>query len=160
AGTLGAPIDQKVVDDALNYLTRELEAPLPTPMPVQMVPAWGATNAYMIKVLTSYGRNQDSNITRLMGFVDRLPIFAQSFLADAPDAAKDHGPRYQRVIQQLTNSLRVEGDQAHAQELEDDTLRWLWNSNVRSSAIALDGFVRRGDDRIYVERLVRWLLAA
>jgi uncharacterized protein YfaS (alpha-2-macroglobulin family) len=160
SSALGAPTDKKVVDDALDYLARELDAPLPTPMPIQMVPAWGATNAYMIKVLTAYGRNQDSNITRLMGYADRLPVFGLSYLADALDASKDHGPRYQRVVQLLTNSLRVEGDQAHAQELEEDTLAWLWNSNIRSSAIALEGFVRRGDDRIFVERLVRWLLAA
>jgi hypothetical protein len=39
-------------------------------------------------------------------------------------------------------------------------MAWLWDSNIRASAIVLDGLVRRGDDRIFVERLVRWLLAA
>jgi hypothetical protein len=60
----------------------------------------------------------------------------------------------------MTNALRIEGDQAHAEELDEDTMAWLWDSNVRASAIVLEGFVRRGDDRIFVERLVRWLLAA
>lgn len=67
---------------------------------------------------------------------------------------------YQAVLTQITNALRIEGDQAHAEELDEDTMAWLWDSNVRASAIVLDGFVRRGDDRLFVERLARWLLAA
>jgi uncharacterized protein YfaS (alpha-2-macroglobulin family) len=157
---LGAPIDQKVVGDALDYLDRVVKAPTPRPMPVQMVPGWGAANAYAVKVLTMYGRNEDSNITRLTGVADRLPVFALSYLADALGATKDRGPRYQGLVARITNALRIEGDQAHAEELDTDTMAWLWDSNVRASAVVLDGFVRRGDDRLFVERLVRWLLAA
>ena len=39
-------------------------------------------------------------------------------------------------------------------------LSWLWNSNVRATAIVLEGFVRRGDDPASMPRLVRGLLAA
>ena len=55
----------------------------PAPRQVQWLPAWSAGQAFSVKVLTEYGRNQDSNITRLAGMVDRLPIFALSYLADA-----------------------------------------------------------------------------
>ena len=157
---LGVPSDAKVVGDALDYLDRVMKAPTPRPMPVQMVAGWGTVNAYAIKVLTAYGRNEDSNLTRVVAVADRLPVFALSYLADALGAAKDRGPRYQNLLTQITNALRVEGDQAHAEELENDTMAWLWDSNIRASAIVLDGLVRRGDDRVMVERLVRWLLAA
>ena len=157
---LGVPSDQKVVGDALDYLDRVVKAPTPSPMPVQNIPAWGSANAYAVKVLTMYGRNEDSNITRLMGFADRLPVFALSYLADALGSAKDRGPRYQQLLTLITNALRIEGDQAHAEELDTDTMAWLWDSNVRASAVVLEGFVRRGDDRVFIERVVRWLLAA
>jgi uncharacterized protein YfaS (alpha-2-macroglobulin family) len=160
SGGLGVPTDPRVIGDALDYLDREVKAPTPTPMPIQMVPAWATANAYAVKVLTAYGRNEDSNITRLMGVADRLPVFGLSYLADALAASKDRGPRYQDVVTRLTNALRIEGDQAHAEELNEDTMAWLWDSNIRASAIVLDGLVRRGDDRIFVERLVRWLLAS
>ena len=160
ASGLNAPSDQKVIGDALDYLDRVVKAPTPRPMPVQMVPGWGSANAYAVKVLTMYGRNEDSNITRLMGVADQLPVFALSYLADALGATKDRGPRYQQLVTLITNALRIEGDQAHAEELDTDTMAWLWDSNVRASAIVLEGFVRRGDDRVFIERLVRWLLAS
>ena len=39
-------------------------------------------------------------------------------------------------------------------------LMWLWNSNPRSSAIVLEGLVRRGDDPQFVPHLVRGLMLA
>src|SRR5262252_4104695 len=75
-------------------------------------------------------------------------------------AANNRGPRYADVIRRLTNAMRVEGDQAHVEEIDMDALAWLWNSNVRGSAIVLEGLVRRNDDPQMVQRLVRWLLAA
>jgi hypothetical protein len=46
------------------------------------------------------------------------------------------------------------------EELDEDALAWIWNSNVRATAIVLDGLVRRGDDPVFVQRAVRWILNA
>jgi uncharacterized protein YfaS (alpha-2-macroglobulin family) len=59
----------------------------------------------------------------------------------------------------LTNAIRVEGDRAHVEELDDDALLWLWNSNVRSTAVVLEGLARRRDDAQLIPALVRGLLA-
>jgi uncharacterized protein YfaS (alpha-2-macroglobulin family) len=56
--------------------------------------------------------------------------------------------------------MRIEGDRAHVEEIDEDALAFLWNSNVRSSALVLEGLARRGDDPVFVQRTVRWLLAA
>ena len=77
-------------------------------------PVWSASQAFSVKVLAEYGRNQDSNITRLVGIANRMPVFALSYLADALNGAKDRGPRYQDVVRRITNALRIEGDKAHA----------------------------------------------
>jgi uncharacterized protein YfaS (alpha-2-macroglobulin family) len=75
-------------------------------------------------------------------------------------ASNARGPRYDDVVRRLYNAVRVEGDQAHIEEIDTDALAWLWNSNVRATALVLDGFVRRKDDPQFVPGLVRWLLAA
>jgi uncharacterized protein YfaS (alpha-2-macroglobulin family) len=54
----------------------------------------------------------------------------------------------------------VEGNRAHVEEIDSDALAWLWNSNTRSTALVLQGFVERGDDPVLVAGLVRWLLQA
>jgi uncharacterized protein YfaS (alpha-2-macroglobulin family) len=155
---MGFDQDTQVVNRALDFLTQKMN--LPEPQQVQWLAVWGATEAYGVKVLTAYGRNQDSNITRLFRGLDRLPIFAQSYLADAVKTARANDPRYPDLVRRLTNAMRVEGDRAHVEELDEDALAWVWNSNVRATAIVLDGLVRRGDDPLFVQRAVRWLLAA
>ena len=89
-----------------------------------------------------------------------MPVFGLSYLADAMAASKVRGPRYDDVVRRITNALRVEGDRAHVEELDTDELRWLWNSNVRATALVLNGIVERGDSVPLVEPLVRGLLAA
>ncbi|HET9371320.1 MAG TPA: MG2 domain-containing protein [Vicinamibacterales bacterium] len=156
AKELGFDQDAQVVNQALDFLTHKMN--LPEPQQVQWLAVWGATEAFGVKVLTEYGRNQDSNITRLFRGIDRLPIFAQSYLADAVRSSRPDDPRYPDLVRRLTNAMRVEGDRAHVEELDEEALAWIWSSNVRATAIVLDGLVRRGDDPVFVQRAVRWIL--
>jgi len=161
---LGVAPDQAVVDRALDYLEQVLAQTTP-PAQIEMIPVWAASQAFAVKVLGEWGRNQDSHITRLIGSADRMPVFALSYLLDALAAAKDRGPRYQATLRRVTNALRVEGDQAHVQELNADALGWIWHTNTRATALVLDGLVRRGDSPgaddpgPVIPGLVRWLLA-
>src|SRR6185436_10516020 len=82
ADGLGTPSDKAVIESALDFLENELKKSAP-PGQVQWQPVWSAGNAFSTKILAEYGRNQDSNINRLLGMVDRLPMFALSYLADA-----------------------------------------------------------------------------
>jgi uncharacterized protein YfaS (alpha-2-macroglobulin family) len=155
---LKVPIDRdSSVNRALNYLQTHLRQPPPE---VQWYPVWGASQAYAVKVLAEFGRPPAQDIARLAGVADRLPVFALSYLADAMSAARDRGPRYQDVTRRLANALRIDADRAHVEEVDDAGLVWLWNTNVRATAVVLDGFARRGDDATLVAPLVRWLVAA
>ena len=157
AETLKVTLDQDVVAAALNYLTNELHDP---PSQVEWWPVWGASQAYAVKVLAEFGREPPKEIGDLVDAADRLPVFALSYLADALAASNDRGPRYQDIVRRLTNALRLEADRAHVEETDDDALSWLWNSNVRATAVVLDGLSRRKDESTLVAPLVRWLLAA
>jgi alpha-2-macroglobulin len=158
ASTLGLESDKDVINRALDFLDARMK--VAPPVEVQWLPVWSASEAFGVKILTEYGRNEDANITRLTQMADRLPVFALSYLADAMAASNARGPRYDDVVRRLYNAVRVEGDQAHIEEIDTDALAWLWNSNVRATALVLDGFVRRKDDPQFVPGLVRWLLAA
>ena len=158
ADQLGLPLDKAVAGRALDFLDKALKQP--APLQVQWLPVWGASSAFAVKVLVEHGRNQDSNITRLLTATDRLPVFGLSYLADAMAASPNRGPRYGDVVRRLTNALRVEGDRVHVEEIDSDALAWIWNSNTRATALVLTGFVQRGDDPQPVPGLVRWLLQA
>ena len=113
-----------------------------------------------MKVLAEFGRKPTRGHHPARRLADRLPVFALSYLADALAASNDRGPRYQDVVRRLTNALRIDADRAHVEEVDDDALGWLWNTNVRATAVVLDGFARRKDDAALVAPLVRWLVAA
>lgn len=159
ARSLNIEIDQAVVNRALDYLEGAVKATVP-PGQVQRLPLWSAAQAFAVKVLAEHGRNQDSNITRLMTVVDRLPVFALSYLADAMAASGAKGPRYDDVVRRVMNAVRIEGERAQVQELDSPDLLWLWSSNTRTTALVLNGLVKRGDDPVHVQRLVRGLLGA
>jgi hypothetical protein len=155
AGRRSASQDYRL-ESALNYLEQQLRAPPPE---VQHWLAWAASEAYAVKVLSEFGRTPAAAIDRLVAAVDRMPVFALSFLADALSAAGDRGPRYREVLRRMSNAMRVEADRAFVQEMEAPSLLWLWNSNVRTTGVVLEGVARRGDDPRLAAPMARWLLS-
>jgi uncharacterized protein YfaS (alpha-2-macroglobulin family) len=158
AASLNVATDRGNIDRAIYFLTRELEQPPPE---VQMLPAWSATQAYAVKVLADHQRIQPKQIDRLYQHAERMPVFALSYLADALAATNERGgARYADIVRRIGNALRVDADRAHVEEVDDASLVWLWNSNVRATAVVLSGMARRGDDNAPFAPLARWLLAA
>ena len=66
---------------AYAYLERELAQKPPTNE--GWWPSYTAWQAFAVKVLVEGGRNQDSNLNRLYGYRDRMPVFALAYLHDA-----------------------------------------------------------------------------
>jgi uncharacterized protein YfaS (alpha-2-macroglobulin family) len=110
-----------------------------------------------VKVLTEGGRNEDSHVTRLDSYIDRMPIFGIAYLADAMIAKGEKGERLEELLRRIDNAILPEGGSAHVEELNDPYLLWFWNSNVRSTAITLDTLVKSGATQP-VPGMVRWLM--
>jgi uncharacterized protein YfaS (alpha-2-macroglobulin family) len=152
-------VSSEVMRRAYDYL----EASLAEPPPANegWWPSYTAWQAFAVKVLTEGGRNQDSNITRIFGYRDRMPVFALANLHDALVARKEtSGARAEDLRRRIANATLEEAGGSHVEELDDPYLLWLWNSNVRTTAMALDALVRANADETQVRSLVRWLLAA
>jgi hypothetical protein len=152
-------VSPDVLRRGYDYLEGSLAQPPPTNE--GWWPSYTAWQAFAIKVLTDGGRNQDSNVTRIFGHRDRMPVFALANLHDALVAGKEtSGPRVDDLRRRIANAILDEAGASHVEELADPYLLWFWNSNVRSTAIALDALVRADADETQVRSLVRWLLAA
>ena len=136
ADTLKYTVDAEVMQRAYTYLEGELAKAKPENE--SWIPAYTAWQAFAIKVLVEGGRNQDSHITRLYGYLDRMPVFGLTYLADAMVAKGEGGPRLAELRRRMKNAVLPEGGSAHVEELNDPYLLWFWNSNVRSTAIVLE----------------------
>ncbi len=152
-------VSKDMQERAYTYLERELAEPPPTNE--SWWPSYTAWQAFAVKVLAEGGRNQDSNVNRLYGYRERMPVFALAYLYDAL-AAKDEtsGARVDELRRRMANAILPEAGSAHIEELSDPYLLWFWNSNVRSTAIVLNTLVKDGAGDAPIRQLVRWMMAA
>jgi alpha-2-macroglobulin len=157
ASDLKYDVDRGMRDRAYTYLQQKLaEQP---PVNESWWPAYTAWQAFAVKVLVEGGRNQDSNITRLYGYRDRMPIFALAYLNDALVArGEGGGPRSADLRRRIANAILPEAATAHVEEMSDPYLMWFWNSNVRSTAIALNSLAKAGVGDAPYRPLVAWLM--
>jgi alpha-2-macroglobulin len=124
-------------------------------------PAYLAWQAFAVKALVDGGRTQDSTITRLLANVDRMPVFALAHLYEAIGTRADRARQRDDLMRRIRNAITEEGGSAHVEELNDPYLMWFWNSNIRSTAIALGTLVRTtGSELSAIRPLVRWLVQA
>lgn len=167
ASDLKYDVDRGMRDRAYSYLESELAAK--PPVNEGWWPAYTAWQSFAVKVLSEGGRNQASNITRLYGYRDRMPVFALAYLHDAMLArGESTGTRITDLRRRMNNAILPEAGASHVEELSDPYLLWFWNSNVRSTAIVLNSLVgptvtpggagapSAPDDNI--RALVRWLM--
>jgi hypothetical protein len=157
AGANGYRVDAAMRERAYEFLERKLAEPAPPDE--GWWPAYLAWQSFAVKVLVEGGRNQDSTITRLLQYVDRMPVFALAHLLDALATKGETGPRHAALLRRIENAVLAEGGGAHVEELNDPYLLWYWNSNIRSTAIVLGTLVRHTPaDLSRIRPMVRWLM--
>jgi uncharacterized protein YfaS (alpha-2-macroglobulin family) len=158
ASDLKYTVDARMQDRAYTYLEKSLaEKP---PVNESWWPSYTAWQAFAVKVLVEGERTQDSAITRLYGYRDRMPVFALAYLHDALMArGETSGPRAEDLRRRMSNAILPEGGSAHVEELADPYLLWFWNSNVRSTAIVLNSLVKAGAADASFRPMVRWMMA-
>lgn len=158
ARAAGLEVDAASESRALDYLDGELRHP--RAVEASWLRADRGFRAFAASVLTAAGRNADSEITALAAEHGQLPVFGSAFLLDAVNASHPGDERRAGLRRNLENATLPEGASAHVEEVSDDSLAWLWSSNIRSTAIALGALVRDGLPQAMAERYVRWLLDA
>jgi alpha-2-macroglobulin len=159
ASDLKYTVDGPMRERAYTYLETELAQKPPTNE--GWWPSYTAWQAFAVKVLVEGGRKQDSNITRLYGYRDRMPVFALAYLNDALVATGEGGGvRSTELKRRMANAILPEAATAHVEELNDPYLMWFWSSNVRSTAIALSSLVKANAPDAQYRGMVAWLLQA
>jgi uncharacterized protein YfaS (alpha-2-macroglobulin family) len=158
AQTLGHPVSPGALEKGYAALERALAEP--APFHEGWWPAYTSWQAFAVRVLARGGRNVDSQLTRLHGYLDRMPIYAIAYLYDAMTATGETGPRREELMRRLRNAILPEGGSAHVEERSDPQLAWHWSSNVRTTAIVLGAFTRGAAEEASIPGLVRWLMQA
>jgi uncharacterized protein YfaS (alpha-2-macroglobulin family) len=159
AKKLGYVVSDDMLGRGYTYLEEQMATPPPTDQ--GWWPSYNAWQAFAVKVLVEGGRNQDSNLNRLMERLDRMPVFAIAYLHDALVAkGETASDRAEELRRRMRNAILPEAGASMVGELNDPYLLWFWNSNIRSTAIVLNSLVRSKENAVLVTSLVRGLLRA
>jgi uncharacterized protein YfaS (alpha-2-macroglobulin family) len=158
AQQLGHPVPATRLQQSYDYLEAALRQERPPDE--GWWPAHTAWQAFAVRVLARGERNVDTHLNRAWEWLDRMPVFALAYLRDAMAARGETGARPAELERRLRNAILPEGGTAHVEELSDPHLLWFWNSNVRSTAIALGTIVRTAGDQALAAQMARWLVAA
>ena len=93
----------------------------------------------------------------------RQPLFARAMLlaalAGRTRETAAHRKLQAALVSELSNSLRVDGTHAHAEEALHDGYKVLMHSNDRTSAMVLLALLAAQPEHPMVPRLVRWFLS-
>jgi uncharacterized protein YfaS (alpha-2-macroglobulin family) len=152
-------VDPNVRDRGYRYLESALKSE-PAPVNAAWLPSYLAWQAFALKVLAEGGRFQDSHVTRLYGYRDRMPIFAIAFLHDAMTARKETGTRVEELRRRMLNAILQEAGSAHVDDFNDPELAWFWHSNARTTGIVLSSLVKAAVPSAPIRQMVRWLMLA
>ncbi|MEX1127659.1 MAG: alpha-2-macroglobulin family protein, partial [Vicinamibacterales bacterium] len=162
AAGLKYDVNRGMLERAYAYMERELAAP--PPLNEGWWPSYTAWQTFAVTVLVEGGRNQDSNLNRLYGYRERMPVFALAYLHDALLAkGETSGARVDELRRRMGNAILPEAGASHVEELADPYLLWFWNSNVRSTAIVLNSLVKGVEPASQAQvaplrQMVRWLM--
>ena len=96
-------------------------------------PAYTAWQAFAVKVLVEGGRDQDSNITRLYGYIDRMPIFGVAYLYDA--IAADGATFGREIVMRLSGQVKQQNEELSKEDSgAADTLPFADTDQVRGES--------------------------
>lgn len=149
----GYPVSEAVIRNAQAYLQTQFI------VPDLSQPTWRLNRqSFVLYALARSGQPDVARTTTLYENRDRLSIYSKAWLAqtlyfiDATDS-----PRLDALIKELVDSAIVSASGIHWQEASRDFFNW--NTDTRTTAIALQTFVLLRPQSDLLPNVVRYLMA-
>ena len=159
----GRPIDAKVRDAAIGYMTDWLQRtsvddPIGPTHGAESVSSGANVRAYALYVLAEMDQGNPGLTGRLYEQRDKLDPYGKAYLALALYLTNGRkvDARVETVLQELRDAAKKEGGAIHWEDERHDY--WGMSTSVRSTAIAIDALVRLFIADPTIDPAARWLL--
>ncbi len=152
ASEAGYSVSRDVYTSGLEYLQENLHS-------LEANDSEGLYNrtAFVTYVLARAGKFQSSIAQNLYDNRAHLGVYGEAYLAQAFFIDNPEGTRIKTLMSDLTTRVVLSSSGAHWEEGETDY--WNWNTDLRTTAIVLDAFVRIQPESVLTVDAVRWLMA-
>ncbi len=115
------------------------------------------TKALIAYALSIHGRHEQPYINNLFQKLDQMSLFGKVYLLKALNLEKMNPVMSETIIQELNNKIKMEPTKAHFEESDGNGMRWIWGSNVRTTAVILQTLLEIRGQYPNAEKIARWL---
>jgi uncharacterized protein YfaS (alpha-2-macroglobulin family) len=159
AKTAGYPVDQNVTDAAISYLKTALgwmasETDWQWPYSVSIRYTCLSYTSY---VLGLWGQPQADYLHRLYDKRDQMSYFGKAMLLRALHLKAGDPNMEAELTRSLVNKIKLSSSTAHFEEAEDRSSCWIFQSNVRTTALILTTLLETSGGFEHSEKVIRWL---
>lgn len=147
----GFPVPATVIRNAVNYLGTTFVAPSPSAYDWEL-----NRQAFVLYALAVAGEPQIGRMSSLFDYRSRLTVSAQSFLALAYQRTGGDSTRLTTLINGLTSAAQLSATGAFWSEPYRDYYNW--DTDTRSTALALAAIVNADPENGLLPNIVRWLV--
>ena len=155
----GIAVPADAVARAVKYLEPHAR------VPEKLGRYWFAHQSFILYALALNDRKIHKSAEKMFAQRQQKPLFARAMLLSAlanQEANKAGTPAHKRMLRVLTaelsDSLRVDGTWAHAEENLHDGYKVLMHSDDRTTAMVLLALLQADPAHPMIPRLVRWFL--
>lgn len=152
----GYRVNQNQMQSGMNYLRRVLDGS--ESCKYYSESASRCTRALILYTFALAGKPDYGLMEKLFGERSKAPLFAKAYLLRALFAAKGNAAMMQELARDLTNQAKVAPASAHFEERNDQGMDWIFNSNVRTTALTMQALVETQPENAILPKVVRWLL--
>jgi len=148
-----------MVKKGLTYLReflRQKSDPSPFALPER---AWLTSKVLAAYVLARAGQPDKGYMDYLYEQRNRLPLMGKAMLLKALSRAGVAEERQQALADALLSAIRVDPTTAHFEEQEPNELVWIFHSDVRTTAVALEALLEAHGGFALDHKVVQWLMA-
>ena len=147
-------MDANVIQKAQSYLESRLIVPAPNRERWEL-----NRQVFVLYALARSGAPDVARTTTMFENRDRLDYYARAFLAITLNLINpDDTSRTDVLVSDLVNGAVVSATGMHWEEAEADI--WNWNTDTRTTAIALDALIKLRPQSDLLPNVVRWLMIA
>ncbi|MBN1221728.1 MAG: hypothetical protein JXB23_00670, partial [Candidatus Aminicenantes bacterium] len=119
---------------------------------------WKTIEAYAAYCLALFGRAEAAFAEQLFTEREQLSLFGKTLLLKALFHGKGAAAAQRTLLQELINKIKVSPTSAHFEEDSGMDGRWIYSSNLRSSAYILQTLLELDTENPLIPAVARWLV--
>lgn len=154
----GYQVDQTKLADLTRFLQNLVRGRIKRNTFPYNKTSWNTTKAFALYCLALLEQPQPAYMEQLYKQREQLSLFGKTMLLKALFHGKGGLSSQTTLVQELLNLIKVSPTLAHFEERPEWKSRWIYSSNIRTTALILQSLLEIGSEHSLIPPLARWLV--